>query len=123
MLNDIVGEVLKNIVQTAIIKILVNRLLPYANFLFNYLSSSSYYLILIYLLSAVAILFVLYKFYNFMTYKKLNKTSSSKLTSITSKSDDFDLNPEKMERLRKKKYGSKLKSVSKKNLTTDLLSS
>lgn len=121
LLNDIVGEVLKRIVQTTLVNILINRLLPYANILFNVISTTSYYLIFIYLLSAVAILFVLYKFFRNLTYKKNKKSLSSKITSITSRTDDFDLNPKKMEKL-KNKSDSKSKKSLNKNLTTDLIS-
>lgn len=135
IMNDIVIQVVKNIIQTTLINVLINKVLPYVSYLFNI--AGPYYLIYVYLIIAVIILFVLYKIFVYFRSSKLsnrssklssksssktsNKTSissSDKISSIITNSDDFNLDPIEMEKKKNKKSRS-----SKNVLTTDLLSS
>ena len=115
IMNDIVIQIVKNLIQSTLINILMSKILP---FVFNLLHfSGQYYLIFIYLLIAVVILFILYKIYIYFKsneFIRTKKSSTFKISSILTNSDDYDLD------LRKMKNKS---SKSKKILTTDLLSS
>lgn len=121
IMNDIVIQIVKNLIQSTLINVLMSKILPFVSRLLHF--SGPYHLIFIYLLIAVTILFILYKIF---VYFKLNKFTSSikstyfKISSILTNSNDFDLDPFKMEKMKNKSSkSSKLKKI----LTTDLLSS
>lgn len=113
LINDIALNIIKNYIQTHVFNILIDKILPYASLLFNYLNTCSYFYIFIYLILAVVLIFIIYKIIKYFNHKRL---SSVKISSILSDSSDFNLDPKKME---KKKY----RNTSKKILTTDLLTS
>jgi len=122
MLNNIVGDIIKNSIQSALLNVLINKVLPLVINLFKYMGNYSYYGILIYLIISVLILFIIYKLFRYLNPNKNQIIiSSSSISSILSRSSDFDLNCHKMEKLKNKKNTSNTKS--KKTLTTDLLTS
>lgn len=127
IMNDIVIQIVKNLIQSTLINVLMSKILPLVSTLLNF--SGPYYLILIYLLIAIVILFILYKiFAYFKSNKSTNRKNSYdfKISSILTNSDDFDLDPQKMEKMKNKSSksskSSKTSKSSKKILTTDLLS-
>jgi len=99
MLNDIVIEIIKRTIQSALLNVMINKIFPLVIKLFTFLGTGSYYLILIYMVLAVVIFFILYKIYSYFTsnkkLNKLNKLSSEKISSILSKSSYFDFNSKK----------------------------
>lgn len=124
MLNNIVFDIIINSIKTTLFNVLINKVLPLVSNLFKFIGDYSYYYsyysIFIYLIIAVLILFILYKLFKYFN-TNIKKKSSSHLSSISSRSSDFDLNCQKMEKLKNKKKSSNTKS--NKLLTTDLLSS
>jgi hypothetical protein len=127
IMSNIVNEIIKNIIQSTLINILMNKILPLILILLKYLSIGSYYLIFIYMIAAVSIIFIIYKIYNYFKLSS-NNFSTYQLSSIlsdsytNSDSDDFNLDPKKMEKLKNtKKKLKKKKSTSINILTTDLL--
>ena len=114
-------SMLNNIIQTALLNVLLNKILPHVLYLFKSISVCSNYYIFIYLIVAVVILFILYKVFKFFKSQKNKSSSKSSISSILSRTSDFDLDTYKMNKLKNKK--SKSNTVSKKTLTTDLLSS
>jgi ABC-type multidrug transport system fused ATPase/permease subunit len=122
IINDIVIEIIKRTLQSALLNILLNNVFPRVINLFSYLNASSYYLILLYMFIAVIILFVMYKIYSYFNSKKKQKSSSKIISSLSSNLSDFDLDPKIMKKKKnKKKFPTSSKS--KKTLSTDLLSS
>lgn len=117
-MSNIVMEIVKNLIQSTLLKILMDKILPYILKLFNCLNTISYYYIFLYISVSVVILFILYKLYIYFKSHKSHKLSSLNISSILSRDSDFDLEPKKME---KKKLN--ISSKSKKIFTTDLLSS
>lgn len=128
IMNDIVIQIIKNLIQSTLVNVLMSKILPFVSNLLHF--SGPYHLIFIYLLIAIAILFILYKIFIYFKSNKFTsekKSSNSKISSILSNSNDFDLDPRKMEKMKNKKNkknkSSKSSKSSKKILTTDLLSS
>lgn len=119
IINDIVIQIVKNLIQSTLVNVLMSKILPFVSSLLHF--SGSYHLIFIYLLVAIVILFILYKIFAYFKSNKFiidKKSSNFKISSILTNSNDFDLDPRKMEKMKNKSSKS-----SKKILTTDLLSS
>ena len=122
IMNDIVIQIVKNLIQSTLVNVLMSKVLPFVSSLLHF--SGPYHLIFIYLLIAIVILFILYKIFVYFKSNKFTrgkKSSDFKISSILTNSDDFDLDPRKMEKQKNK--SSKSSKSSKKILTTDLLSS
>jgi sensor histidine kinase YesM len=121
LLDDIVIEVVKNIIQSTLLKVTVEKIVPHISILLNYLSTFSYYLIFKYLIFIVVILLIFSKVYSYLRLLKLKiKSSSSKISSIPSESDEYDFDQKKMKKMKNKKSD---RTKSKNILTTDLISS
>lgn len=124
IMYDIVIQIVKNLIQSTLVNVLMSKILPLVSNLLHF--SGSYHLILIYLLIAIVILFILYKIFIYFKSNKFSrrkKSSTFKISSILSNSNDFDLDPRKMEKIKNMKNKSSKSYKSNKILTTDLLSS
>lgn len=121
IMNDIVIQIIKNLIQTTLVNVLMTKILPFVSNLLYF--SGPYHLIFIYLLIGIVILFILYKIFVYFKSNEFirgKKSSTFKISSIFTNSNDFDLDPRKMEKMKNKSSKS---SKSNKILTTDLLSS
>lgn len=118
-INNIVSNVLNKLVMSTLTNILLSKILPYISASFVHFNTCSFNTIVIYMGIAVAIIFIIYKLHKYFKKKK-RKITSYKISTILSSTDEFNLNPRKMEIKKNKKSNSKL---SKKIPSTDLLSS
>lgn len=66
IINDIMKDIIFKSIQSLLLDILMSKIFPLILKLLKYFGSYSYYHIMIYLISAVSILFIIYKLYNYL---------------------------------------------------------